>query len=313
MSGAFVRTGVAYGKLGLGTSSELIVGRSLGIEAAAKAIKADQVAELLLVIFGRGSAAAAPSFASHFANDPTLSLKAADQEAVLLASSIADYIMTEEFSVASEVALGIVTGAMGGMRPMNDFYDIATQADAALATLQGEYASPPTTRKQATAPAKIAAGIETIKGTSHDHGQLGTLMPAVQSAIEQLQKYSDIGGRKPVVLKKLADLQTQENMKAAAAKTLHRINYIYPNDEELHRKLAALYSELGDKSGAIREYEALVAMKPQDQAGARYGLAAAYKAANRIDDAKDQVLLALEAAPGFRPAQKLLLELNRTN
>jgi len=132
-------------------------------------------------------------------------------------------------------------------------------------------------------------------------------------AIEQLQRYSDIGGRKPNVLKKLADLQTQENMKAAAAKTLNRINYIYPNDEELHRKLAGLYSELGDKSGAIREYEALVAMKPQDQAGARYGLASAYRSVNRIDDAKDQVLLALEAAPGFRPAQKLLLELNRTN
>jgi hypothetical protein len=30
-----------------------------------------------------------------------------------------------------------------------------------------------------------------------------------------------------------------------------------------------------------------------------------------MDDAKDQVLQALEAAPGYRPAQKLLLELNR--
>ena len=39
MSEAFVRTGVAYGKLGLGTSSELIVGRNLGIETAAKTIK----------------------------------------------------------------------------------------------------------------------------------------------------------------------------------------------------------------------------------------------------------------------------------
>jgi cellulose synthase operon protein C len=132
-------------------------------------------------------------------------------------------------------------------------------------------------------------------------------------AIEQLQKYADIGGRKPALLKKLADLQIQENMKPAAAKTLNRINFIYPSDEELHRKLGGLYAELGDKSGAVREYEALVAMKPQDQAGARFGLASAYKNVNRIDDAKDQVLQALEAAPSFRPAQKLLLELNRTN
>ncbi len=132
-------------------------------------------------------------------------------------------------------------------------------------------------------------------------------------AIEQLQKYADVGGRNPAILKKLAGLQADAGMKAAAAKTLNRINYIYPNDEDLHRKLAALYAETGDKPGAVREYEALVAMNPQDQAGARYGLASAYKNANRIDEAKDQVLLALEAAPTFRPAQKLLLELNRTN
>ena len=134
-----------------------------------------------------------------------------------------------------------------------------------------------------------------------------------QKAIEQLQKYSDIGGRNPALLKKLADMQTTEGMKAAAAKTLHRINYIYPHDQDLHRKLGDLYLDLGNKAGAVREFEALVAMKPLDQAGARYALARAYKTANRIDDAKDQVLQSLEAAPGFRPAQKLLLELNRTN
>jgi tetratricopeptide (TPR) repeat protein len=133
-----------------------------------------------------------------------------------------------------------------------------------------------------------------------------------KSAIEQLQKYSDQGGRNPATLKKLGDLQTAAGMKPAAAKTLHRINYIYPQDEELHLKLGNLYLDLGDKSGAIREFEALVASKPLDQAGSRYLLARAYQGANRLDDAKDQVVQALEAAPGFRPAQKLLLELNRT-
>jgi hypothetical protein len=38
-------------------------------------------------------------------------------------------------------------------------------------------------------------------------------------------------------------------------------------------------------------------------------LAEAYRKANRIDQARDEVLLALEAAPGFKPAQKLLLEI----
>ena len=31
--------------------------------------------------------------------------------------------------------------------------------------------------------------------------------------------------------------------------------------------------------------------------------------ANRMEEARDEVLLALEAAPGIKPAQKLLLEI----
>ena len=117
-----------------------------------------------------------------------MSLKAADQEAVLLASAIADFIMTEELPVAGEVALGVRDGRDGRDEAHERFLrDRHRRADATLATLQGEYASPPATRKQATAPAQIAVAIQTIKGTSHDHSQLVTLMPAVQAAIEQLQ------------------------------------------------------------------------------------------------------------------------------
>jgi hypothetical protein len=59
----------------------------------------------------------------------------------------------------------------------------------------------------------------------------------------------------------------------------------------------------------VRAYRAVVAMKPLDRAAAHYYLARAYKAAGQMAAASDQVLMALEAAPGFRPAQKLLLEL----
>jgi len=132
------------------------------------------------------------------------------------------------------------------------------------------------------------------------------------AAAKELALYSAAGGRNPATVKKLADLQTGLGQKDAAAKTLQRLNYIYPQDEELHRKLGTLYNELGNKKGAVMEFEALVAMKPIDQAGSRYLLARAYQDVNRMEDAKDQVLQSLEAAPGYRPAQKLLLELNRT-
>ena len=52
-------------------------------------------------------------------------------------------------------------------------------------------------------------------------------------------------------------------------------------------------------------------MRPLDQAAAHFSLARAYRAANRLEEAKEEVLLSLEAAPGYRPAQKLLLELSQ--
>ena len=132
-------------------------------------------------------------------------------------------------------------------------------------------------------------------------------------AIDELRRYSKIGGRNPATIKKLAGWLTEQNQKAEAAAVLKRLNFIYPQDEELHAKLGGLLFDTGDHPGAVGEFEALVASKPVDAAGARFRLAQAYQKVNRVEDAKDQVLLALETAPGFRPAQKLLLELNRKN
>ena len=131
------------------------------------------------------------------------------------------------------------------------------------------------------------------------------------SAARELEAYSKEGGKNPATLKRLADLQIELNRKQDAANTLERLNFVYPLDDELHTKLGALYMELGQTPPAVREFEVLVALKPNDMAGARYQLALAYRKAGRLEDAKDQVLQSLEAAPGFRPAQKLLLELTR--
>jgi hypothetical protein len=52
-------------------------------------------------------------------------------------------------------------------------------------------------------------------------------------------------------------------------------------------------------------------MNPSDPAQSHYDLARALVAAARTDDARDEVLASLEAAPGFKPAQQLLLKLNK--
>ncbi|MGA7341884.1 MAG: tetratricopeptide repeat protein [Terracidiphilus sp.] len=127
-----------------------------------------------------------------------------------------------------------------------------------------------------------------------------------------LTAYEHAGGQQPDALKRLAALEETAGETAEAAATLERLNYIYPvKDEDLHRHLGDLLYALKQYDGAVREYNALIASNPGDKAGAQFSLAQAYFAAGQKDKAEDSVLAALEIAPGYRPAQKLLLELQQ--
>ena len=128
-------------------------------------------------------------------------------------------------------------------------------------------------------------------------------------ARKELEEYSQAGGRDPMLVEQLATLEEQAGEPAKAAAALNRLNYIYPEDQELHKRLGDLWLAQNNITGAIREYQALLALKPLDQAGAHYQLAEALQKANRVEEARDEVLQSLEAAPGFKPAQKLLLEI----
>jgi tetratricopeptide (TPR) repeat protein len=128
-----------------------------------------------------------------------------------------------------------------------------------------------------------------------------------------LMAYEHAGGQMPDAFKRLAELEDTAGQKSEAIATLERLNYIYPvKDEDLHRKLGDLLYEQKQFDGAIREYNAVVSSNPVDKAGAEFNLAQAYFAAGKKDKAQDSVLAALEIAPGFRPAQKLLLELQQS-
>jgi cellulose synthase operon protein C len=130
---------------------------------------------------------------------------------------------------------------------------------------------------------------------------------------EALTAYEHEGGEDPAVLKRLATLEESAGQQAEAAATLQRVNYIYPvKDEELHHHLGDLLYAQKQFDGAIREYGAVVASNPLDKAGAEFHLAQAYLSAGQKDKAEESVLAALEVAPGYRPAQKMLLELKQS-
>jgi tetratricopeptide (TPR) repeat protein len=130
-----------------------------------------------------------------------------------------------------------------------------------------------------------------------------------QGAADALTAYEKRGGEDPKTLEKLASLEEDLGHPKDAAATLDRINFIYPEDEEMHRKLGELWLAQGNDAGAVREFNAVVAMKPLDVASAQYNVARAYYAEGDKGKAEESVLAALEVAPGYKEAQKLLLEI----
>src|SRR5450755_2080136 len=130
-------------------------------------------------------------------------------------------------------------------------------------------------------------------------------------AVRQLETYRDLGGTDVATLKKLAQLERQSSASQQAKTTLESLTLIYQEDEEIHRSLGELLLKSGQSELAVREYRAVLALKPADVAESHFDLARALHAAHQTTEAKDQVLMALEAAPGFKPAQQLLLQLSQ--
>ncbi len=130
-------------------------------------------------------------------------------------------------------------------------------------------------------------------------------------AIQELEHYRDHGGSDIELLKKLAQWEKGASQPAQAQNTLEKLNFIYPEDEAHHRDLGSLALQTNQPAIAVREYQAILALHPADLAQAHLDLAQALNAAHKTNDAKDQVLMALEAAPDFKPAQKLLLQLSQ--
>jgi tetratricopeptide (TPR) repeat protein len=130
------------------------------------------------------------------------------------------------------------------------------------------------------------------------------------AAIDELLRYVHAGGRNPDSIVLLGKLLAEAGRKKEAAEILDRLNMIYPEADGLHPLLGSLYFDAGNAAGAIREFKSVVALNPLDKAQAHYDLARAYHLNHQDSEAKDELLASLEVAPGFRPAQKLLLELS---
>jgi tetratricopeptide (TPR) repeat protein len=77
----------------------------------------------------------------------------------------------------------------------------------------------------------------------------------------------------------------------------------------VHRELATAAEALLDPARAIPSYRALLRMDPVDPAQAHFRLASLLREQADLKSARRHVLMALEEAPRFRAAHRLLLEI----
>ncbi len=123
--------------------------------------------------------------------------------------------------------------------------------------------------------------------------------------------YAKKGGHDPEPVKQYAELLAEAGLKEEATRQLERLNFVTPLDQNLHERLGVLYMAGQHPKEAVREYQVILALNPIDQAGSHFNLARAFQAAGQNDKATEEAISALEAAPNFKPAQKLLLDLSR--
>jgi tetratricopeptide (TPR) repeat protein len=127
-----------------------------------------------------------------------------------------------------------------------------------------------------------------------------------------MQSFRDNGGYDPASLKQASEWLIEAGRQTEAIDALRSVNLVQPLDTELHGKLGDLLLESGNAEDALLEYEIVLARKPHDMASAHFRVAQAHQRLGEPDLARNELLLALDIAPAYRPAQKLLLELSRS-
>ncbi len=131
------------------------------------------------------------------------------------------------------------------------------------------------------------------------------------AAIGELLGYYQHGGRVPDELKKLAGWLDEAGRREEAITVLDELLYVWPADEELHTELGDWMLADNRNQEALREFNVLLSMNPHDKAAAYYRLAETYHKMNDSQRARRNLLMSLEIAPTYKPAQRLLLEIAR--
>ncbi len=130
-------------------------------------------------------------------------------------------------------------------------------------------------------------------------------------ALSALENFWRNGGYDPAALKRLGGWLHEANRTGDAIEVLQSVNLVDPLDHNLHGTLGDMLLEAQRAQEALTEYSIALALNPHDRATAYYRMASAHHELGNNLESQDHLLQALDVAPNFRPAQRLLLDLMR--
>lgn len=128
---------------------------------------------------------------------------------------------------------------------------------------------------------------------------------------QALEKLAAIDDDAAAALLRLLEIDLAREDWPAVRKSALKLIAIRPLIPQPHTALARASEQLNDRAEATNALMTLLAMKPPDVADIHYRLAVQLHATKLRKQARRHVLLALEAAPRYRDALALLLQLNR--
>ncbi len=130
-------------------------------------------------------------------------------------------------------------------------------------------------------------------------------------ATSTLLEYRDRGGYDPDALIALARALGDAGRTDESIDVFEDVLMVAPLRAEVHRDFGDRLASANRQREALVEYQALLAMNPQDLADAHYRVAKTYVALEDKAKGREHLLYALEIAPHYREAQQLLLEIVR--
>jgi tetratricopeptide (TPR) repeat protein len=130
-------------------------------------------------------------------------------------------------------------------------------------------------------------------------------------ATSTLLEYWKRGGHDPDALIALARALRDAGRTEDSIGVFEDVLMVAPLRAEVHREFGDLLASANRPREALGEFQAFLAMNPQDLADAHYRLAKTYVALEDRAKGREHLLYALEIAPHYREAQQLLLEVVR--